>query len=153
MVCTVFDDKHRIFLGTHRIQRVSSTEKQGRRHTSYVLVHEVIQNESNDLVRDCDIRVEPFKASGPGGQHRNKVESAIRMVHVPTGTTVIATEQRSQHQNRKIARARLLDRLAAGGYDEYRLPEQQWNWCQWRNKVSLPNGKKLTMTTVMRKGI
>lgn len=135
------------------MQRVSSTEKQGRRHTSYALVHEVIQNESDVFVRDVDIRVEPFKASGPGGQHRNKVESAIRMVHVPTGTTVIATEQRSQHQNRKIARARLLDRLATVGYDEFILPDQQWNWCQWRDEVKLPNGKKQNMSSAYSKGI
>jgi protein subunit release factor B len=62
------------------------------------------------LERDCD--VEFFIASGPGGQHRNKVESGVRLVHRPSGVTVTATERRSQHANREVAFERMAERLA-----------------------------------------
>ena len=60
-----------------------------------------------------EVKVSTFKASGPGGQHRNKTESAVRVTHVPTGVTVIAAESRSQHRNRVVAMERLRERLKA----------------------------------------
>jgi protein subunit release factor A len=153
MVSTVFDDKYRIFLGTHRIQRVSATEKQGRRHTSFVEVYEVITTKTNAVWRDSDVRIETFRGSGAGGQHRNKTDSCVRMTHIPTGITAIATEQRSQHQNKKVARSRLQSRIGSGSVDQDRPVDQQWNWCEWRDKVILPNGKKMNMTNVMKKGV
>lgn len=153
MVFTVFDDKHKLFLGTHRIQRVSATEKNGRRHTSFVEVYEVIKTDNTIHLVDADIRVDYFRGSGAGGQHRNKTDSCVRMTHTPTGVSVIATEQRSQHQNRTVARERLRKRLESDMMEQHHLPDQQWNWCEWRDKVVLPTGKKLSMTAVMRKGI
>ncbi len=63
-----------------------------------------------------EVRVTFFRASGPGGQHRNKTESAVRIFHIPSGITVIATERRSQHQNRELAYERLIERLKAKNY-------------------------------------
>ena len=60
-----------------------------------------------------EVKVTTFRASGPGGQHRNKTESAVRVTHLPTGVTVIATESRSQHRNRSVALERLRNRLEA----------------------------------------
>jgi protein subunit release factor A len=153
MASSVFDDKHRIFLGTHRVQRVSKTEKNGRRHTSFVLVYEIIEHEGGPVLKESDIRFEPFRGSGAGGQHRNKTDSCIRAVHVPSGVSVIATEQRSQHQNKKVARARLAERLATAGTEESILVDQQWNWCDWRNTVTLPSGKKKNLAQTYRRGL
>jgi protein subunit release factor B len=66
--------------------------------------------EMEHLLSDCDVTT--FRASGPGGQHRNRRESGVRLVHRPTGIVVVATERRSQHQNKAVALARLARRLA-----------------------------------------
>jgi protein subunit release factor A len=153
MACTVFDDKHRIFLGTHRIQRVSVTEKNNRRHTSFVSVFEVVEDSNQIVLVDSDINTETFRGSGAGGQHRNKTDSCVRMTHVPTGVSVIATEQRSQHQNKKVARQRLESKLLSGPVQISVLANQQWNWCQWRDEVSLPSGKKKNMSKVLKRGL
>lgn len=68
-----------------------------------------IPADPKDLERDCEVSF--FRASGPGGQHRNKVETAVRIVHVPTGTVSTATEERSQSRNREVALERLRDKL------------------------------------------
>ena len=68
-----------------------------------------IPSDPRDLAKDCEISF--FRASGPGGQHRNKTETAVRVVHLPTGTTAIATEERSQSRNRERAFERLLEKL------------------------------------------
>lgn len=150
----VFDDKYRIFLGTHRIQRVPDTEKNGRRQTSFVQCLEVTENDDNCIhLVDADVRIDYYRGSGPGGQHRNKTDSAVRMVHEPTGTIVTATEERSQHQNRKVARERLEKALTTEVSMNYALSTAQWNWCQWRDEVILPNRKRKSMTAVYRKGI
>lgn len=68
-----------------------------------------IPDDDDALLAEC--RVETFRAGGPGGQHQNKAESAVRLVHEPTGTTVVARDERSQHRNRKLALERLRARL------------------------------------------
>lgn len=98
--------------GTHRVQRVPKTESQGRLHTSAATVAVIPKLELEDLnIRKEDIRFDVFRASGAGGQHVNRTESAVRLVHIPTGTVSECQEARSQHKNKDIAMGRLLQRI------------------------------------------
>jgi peptide chain release factor 1 len=106
--------KMRFESGGHRVQRVPATEAQGRIHTSAATVAVLPEAEEVELViDDQDLRIDTMRAGGAGGQHVNKTESAVRIVHVPTGTTVVCMDEKSQHKNRaramRILRSRLLD--------------------------------------------
>lgn len=99
--------------GTHRVQRVPETESQGRIHTSactVAIMPEVDEIDAIDI-NPADLKVDTFRASGAGGQHINKTESAIRITHIPTGTIVECQDERSQHKNRAIAMALLSSRI------------------------------------------
>ena len=98
--------------GVHRVQRVPKTESQGRVHTSAATVAVLAKMEEQDInINKADLKIDTFRASGAGGQHVNKTESAIRITHLPTGIVSESQDGRSQHKNKEIAMAQLYRRI------------------------------------------
>ena len=117
--------------GAHRVQRVPETESQGRVHTSactVAVMPEVDEIDEIDIDKQ-DIREDTYRASGAGGQHVNKTDSAIRLTHLPTGTVVECQDERSQHKNRaramSLLKARLLDAALTKQQDEQAANRRQ----------------------------
>lgn len=104
--------------GTHRVQRVPDTETQGRIHTSACTVAVLPEVEDVDIdIKPADLRVDLYRASGAGGQHVNKTESAVRLTHLPTGVVVSCQDGKSQHKNKaqalKVLKSRIYDQMLA----------------------------------------
>jgi len=119
--------------GAHRVQRVPETESQGRVHTSactVAVMPEVLSIEEVDINMN-DVRVDTFRASGAGGQHVNKTDSAVRVTHIPTGTVVECQDGRSQHKNK----AQALSVLASRILDVQQQEQQQEQASQRRELV------------------
>ncbi len=105
--------------GVHRVQRVPETEAQGRIHTSTCTIAVLPELEEIDSIEinPADIRTDTFRASGAGGQHVQKTDSAIRITHIPTGTVVECQDERSQHKNRARAMSLLKAKILAAERD------------------------------------
>jgi peptide chain release factor 1 len=104
--------------GTHRVQRVPDTETQGRIHTSACTVAVLPEVEDVDIeINPADLRIDLYRASGAGGQHVNKTESAVRLTHIPTGVVVSCQDGKSQHKNKaqalKVLKSRIYDQMLA----------------------------------------
>lgn len=150
---SVFDPALLALTGTHRIQRVPVNDKRGRRHSSVVTVVEVPDGPAGPVRLDRSrVRVDTFRASGPGGQHRNKTDSGVRLTHLDAGVVVTATEDRSQHVNRAVAWARLEQALQEAATREHAAAagcakaagfggSRSFTWTAWRDEVSGPTGR------------
>jgi len=115
--------------GVHRVQRIPKTEKSGRLHTSTATVAVLAgQTQPEIKINPSDLKIESFRGSGPGGQHRNVTDSAIRITHLPTGIVASSQNQKSQHQNKAMALQVLENRLkglSAKKYQESVIEERR----------------------------
>jgi peptide chain release factor 2 len=127
--------------GIHRLVRRSPFDQNHRRHTSFASVYPLpdLEDDIEIDIRDDDVRVDTFRASGAGGQHVNKTDSAVRMTHLPTGITVTCQNQRSQHRNREVAmrilRARLYEHEEKKRQEEKARLEKEKVDVSWGNQI------------------
>lgn len=113
--------------GAHRVQRVPATEAQGRIHTSTCTVAVIPEVDEIDAIQvnPADLKIDTYRASGAGGQHVNKTDSAIRITHLPTGIVVECQEERSQHKNRARAMGLLQSRILAAEQEKQRTEQAE----------------------------
>jgi len=127
--------------GVHRLVRISPFDSQSRRHTSFasVFVYPVVDEDIEIEVRDDDLRIDTFRASGKGGQHVNKTSSAVRITHMPSGIVVSCQQERSQFKNKatamKMLKARLYERAVAERDAKKAEVDKQKTDIAWGNQI------------------
>ena len=127
--------------GVHRLVRISPFDSQGRRHTSFasVFVYPVVDEDITVDIQDEDLRIDTYRASGAGGQHVNKTDSAVRITHVPTGIVVSCQQERSQFKNRskamKMLQAALYQRAQEEREAERAVLEGSKEKIEWGSQI------------------
>jgi peptide chain release factor 2 len=145
--------------GVHRLVRISPFDAQSRRHTSFasVFVYPVVDEDIEIAIRDEDLRIDTFRASGKGGQHVNKTSSAVRITHLPTGIVVSCQQERSQHKNKatalKMLKARLYERALEEREAKKAEVEKQKTDISWGNQIRSYVFQPYTMVNDHRTGL
>jgi peptide chain release factor 2 len=127
--------------GVHRLVRISPFDASGRRHTSFaaVIVFPEVDDKIEIEIKQSDLRVDTFRASGSGGQHVNKTSSAVRLTHLPTGIVVQCQNEKSQHRNREIAlkilKARLYEREKRAQQAKMQEAHDNLDEIAWGNQI------------------
>lgn len=159
---------HNVFrhlIGTHKVQRVPNSEKNGRRHSSEVIVAGRLETKSiqRGIPKD-HLKITFYRGSGNGGQKRNKTDSCVRIHHLPTGIISISEDSTSQGRNKQEALRRLEIKLAERQAQDAQEAENSqrreafaggadWTWVGWRDSVVASNGAKHSMTKAIKRGI